>query len=49
MKEYFKGNVDPAYETDNEILILGDTFSVLKKIKPCSIDMIFADVSVGLN
>lgn len=43
MKEYFKGNVDPAYETDNEILILGVTFSVLKKIKPCSIDMIFAD------
>jgi len=31
------------YDNENEKLILGDTFKVLKLIEPASIDMIFAD------
>ena len=31
------------YEDNNFSLILGDSFKVLKKIEPKSIDMIFAD------
>ena len=31
------------YESENFKLILGDSFKVLKKIEPKSIDMIFAD------
>lgn len=31
------------YKTENEKLILGDTFEVLKTIEPASVDVIFAD------
>lgn len=30
MREYLKGRVTPYYETDNELLLLGDTFELLK-------------------
>ena len=43
MINIFSDAVNPTYETENELLILGDTFSVLEKITPGSIDMIFAD------
>jgi len=43
MIELLRGRVSPFYRTESEMLILGDTFSILKKIKPESIDMIFAD------
>lgn len=43
MKELIEGSLSPFYCTDNEMLILGDTFSTLKMIKPESVDMIFAD------
>lgn len=43
MVELLKGNIKPYYSTDNEMLIMGDTFSVLKSIEPESISMIFAD------
>ena len=39
----FSEMVEPAFKADNEVLILGDTFSILKNIKPGSITMIFAD------
>lgn len=35
--------VKPYYELNNFTLFHGDTFEVLKEIKPKSIDMIFAD------
>lgn len=43
MIELFRGRVSPSYSTESEMLILGDTFSVLKKITLESVDMIFAD------
>lgn len=43
MKNFFFGSIKPYYETEAEMLVLGDTFSVLEQIKPGSIDMIFAD------
>ena len=43
MDKIFSDAVIPAYETENELLILGDTFSVLEKIIPGAVDMIFAD------
>jgi site-specific DNA-methyltransferase (adenine-specific) len=43
MEQYLKGRVAPYYRTDNELLLLGDTFTLLKKIRPGSVDMIFAD------
>lgn len=43
MKEFIKGKISPYYQTDTEILILGDTFAMLKKIRPGSVNMIFAD------
>lgn len=43
MLELLRGRVSPFYRTENEMLILGDTFSILKKIKPGSVDLIFAD------
>lgn len=43
MDKVFKSEDKPYYSTDSETLILGDSFTVLKKIKPESIDMIFAD------
>lgn len=43
MESIFSEDIHYSYETNTEILILGDTFSVLDKIIPGSIDMIFAD------
>lgn len=43
MENIFSENINPAYETNTEMLVLGDTFSVLKIIMPGSVDMIFAD------
>ncbi len=43
MRELIKGRLSPYYCTDTEMLLLGDTFSVLKKIAPASVDMVFAD------
>ena len=43
MRELIKGRLSPYYCTENEMLFLGDTFSVLKKIAPASVTMIFAD------
>ncbi len=43
MRELIKGRLSPYYCTDTEMLLWGDTFSVLKKIAPASVDMVFAD------
>lgn len=43
MKEIISRSIKPYYKTKNEKLILGDAFRVLEKIKPESVDMIFAD------
>lgn len=43
MRELIKGSLSPYYCTESEMLFLGDTFSVLKKIVPASAAMIFAD------
>lgn len=43
MNKIFRSKNDPYYKTETEMLILGDSFSVLKKIKPGTIAMIFAD------
>lgn len=43
MREYLKGRVTPYYETDDELLLLGDTLTLLKKILPGSVDLVFAD------
>ena len=43
MEKYFSRNVKSYYETENELLLLGDSFSLLKKMKQGSVDMIFAD------
>ena len=43
MRELIKGRVSPYYCTETEMLFLGDTFSVLKKIAPSSVDMVIAD------
>ena len=43
MRELIKGRLSPYYCTENEMLFLGDTFSVLRKIAPASVTMIFAD------
>ena len=43
MRELIAGRISPSYCTDNEMLFLGDTFSVLRKIVPASVDMVFAD------
>lgn len=39
----FAKSVVPEYETEHELLILGDTFETLKKMKKETVDMIFAD------
>lgn len=39
----FVNKIEPAFITDNEVLIHGDAFEILENIKPGSIDMIFAD------
>lgn len=43
MRELIKGRLSPCYCTETEMLFLGDSFSVLKKIVPASAAMIFAD------
>lgn len=43
MEKYFKESIITAYKTENEVLILGDAFSVLEKINLGTVDMIFAD------
>ncbi len=43
MQELMKGRLSPYYCTETEMLFLGDTFSVLKKITPASAAVIFAD------
>ncbi len=43
MRELIKGRISPYYCTETEMLFLDNTFSVLKKLQPSSIDMIFAD------
>lgn len=43
MRELIKGRVSPYYCTETEMLFLGDTFSVLKKLALSSVDMVFAD------
>lgn len=42
-KTLAKGLVAPYYCTSRELLILGDTFSVLEKMPASSVDMVFAD------
>lgn len=43
MREYLKGRVTPYYETDNELLLLGDTLALLSKLQPGCVDLVFAD------
>lgn len=43
MHNLFLEPINVFYETENELLVLEDTFSALKKLKPEVIDMIFAD------
>lgn len=43
MEKILSGKTQPYYETETEQLFLGDCFELLRKVKPGSIDMIFAD------
>lgn len=43
MEKYISESIVPAYKTQNEVLILGDTFSVLEKVSLGTVEMIFAD------
>jgi len=43
MEKLLKTRINPYYESISEQLFLGDCFELLKKMKPESIDMIFAD------
>ena len=43
MNNLFKTAVIPFYETETELLILGDTFQVLDSMQENTVDMIFAD------
>lgn len=43
MENVFSEEIEPVYETTKELLVLGDTFSILEKMIPGKIDMIFAD------
>lgn len=43
MQDLFTEELKPYYETNKAILILEDSFNLLDKIKPETIDMIFAD------
>ena len=43
MKKIDIGALSPYYKTDDAMLFLGDSFSVLEKLEPESIDMVFAD------
>lgn len=39
----FENNIPSYYETDDSILVLGDSFEILRKMKSECFDMIFAD------
>ena len=43
MRELIRGRIEPYYYTETEMLLLGDSFSLLKHFLPSSVDMIFAD------
>ncbi|WP_027399511.1 DNA-methyltransferase [Anaerovorax odorimutans] len=43
MKKLLRGRINVYFETETEQLLLGDCFEILKKVKPESVDMIFAD------
>ena len=44
MDKLFKGqHIIPAYETETSMLVFGDTFQVLDKMKSQSVDLVFAD------
>lgn len=43
MADWLAGKLEPFYATDTEALLLGDTFSVLERMEPGSVDMVFAD------
>ena len=44
MDKLFKGqHIIPSYETEDAMLVFGDTFQVLDKMKSQSVDLIFAD------
>jgi len=43
MENLFTKKVPLYYETDESQLILGDSFKILTKMEPESVDMIFAD------
>jgi site-specific DNA-methyltransferase (adenine-specific) len=43
LQNLLKDGIAPYYSTETEMLLLGDTFDLLKAIPPLSVDMIFAD------
>ena len=43
MENLFTKKVPLYYETEGSQLILGDSFKILTKMEPESVDMIFAD------
>lgn len=43
MKSYLSKSLNPSYITEKEVLLHGDTFSLMKKIKPGTVDLVFAD------
>ena len=43
MNVFFTKKVPLYFETEESQLILGDSFKILTKMKPESVDMIFAD------
>ena len=43
MEELMRGKIQAYYGTDTKKLYLGDCLELLRKMKPESVDMIFAD------
>lgn len=43
MRQLKENKISVFYQTENVQLLLGDTFALLKKLRPASIDVIFAD------
>ena len=43
MENLFETDVEFFYQTENAQLLLGDTFELLQKLRPESVDVIFAD------
>ena len=43
MVDLFTEKIEPFYAAQTEMLLLGDTFSMLEKLKAGSVDMVFAD------